>query len=70
MTAIAASGVVTNVWKGSENGGMWNVPDNWTEALTPTVATVYDFSKLEMARRSQTIMSASRIRLNSSRSPD
>ena len=47
MTAIAASGVVTNVWKGAVNGGMWNDPDNWTEALTPTVATVYDFSKLE-----------------------
>ena len=46
MTAIAASGVVTNVWKGSENGGMWNDQNNWTEALTPTVATVYDFSKL------------------------
>ena len=47
MTAIAASGVVTNVWKGSENGGMWNVPENWTKTLTPTEATVYDFSKLE-----------------------
>ena len=47
MTAIAASGVVTNVWEGSVNGGMWNDPDNWTEELTPTVATVYDFSKLE-----------------------
>lgn len=35
-----------NVWKGSPSGGLWSDPDNWTQPLTPTVATVYDFSAL------------------------
>lgn len=35
-----------NVWKGSPSGGLWSDPDNWTQPLTPTVSTVYDFSAL------------------------
>ena len=47
LSAISASAVTTNVWKGAASGGTWRDQANWTEPLTPTVATVYDFSKLE-----------------------
>ena len=47
LSAISASAVTTNVWKGAASGGTWSDQANWTEPLTPTVATVYDFSKLE-----------------------
>jgi len=47
LSAMAVSAVTTNVWKGAVSGGIWSVQENWTETLTPTVATVYDFSKLE-----------------------
>lgn len=46
LSAIAASAVTTNVWNGAASGGTWSDQANWTEPLTPTVATVYDFSKL------------------------
>lgn len=49
VVACAVSGVCsadTNVWKGPSSGGQWSDPDNWTQPLTPTVATVYDFSAL------------------------
>ena len=46
LSAIAASAVTTNVWKGAESGGMWNVQGNWSEPLKPAVTTVYDFSNL------------------------
>ena len=47
LAACAFYGVCSadaNVWKGPSSGGLWSDPDNWTQPLTPTVATVYDFS--------------------------
>lgn len=46
--ALATGGLFagTNVWKGPASGGLWNDQANWTETLTPTVSTVYDFSAL------------------------
>ncbi|MDY5597287.1 MAG: hypothetical protein SPG40_07300, partial [Kiritimatiellia bacterium] len=49
LAACAFYGVCSadaNVWKGSPSGGLWSDPDNWTQPLTPTVSTVYDFSAL------------------------
>jgi len=44
--AISASAVTTNVWQGAASGGLWSDQANWSETLTPTTPTVYDFSTL------------------------
>lgn len=49
LAACAFYGICSadaNVWKGPSSGGLWSDPDNWTQPLTPTVSTVYDFSAL------------------------
>ena len=49
LVLAASAGTVlagTNVWKGPSSGGLWSDQANWTEPLTPTVSTVYDFSAL------------------------
>lgn len=44
--AISALAASTNVWQGPASGGLWSDQANWSQPLTPTVATVYDFSAL------------------------
>lgn len=44
---ISASAASTNVWQGPASGGLWSDQGNWSQPLTPTTATVYDFSALE-----------------------
>ena len=46
VAAISALAASTNVWQGPVSGGLWSDRGNWSQPLTPTVATVYDFSAL------------------------